>query len=296
MRRDLALCRERAGQSSSAAVQPQQVTNLASSAAHTFAPTFEVSAAATSVEESAAAPVAADQDISMEDPVSAEKADQPFSASPDTQMNDTALAADSDFQLTASVSDVNTAETSAKEKPSSPPKAPAPVVNMAAGNSLPPETNQLESSRAETLGENEKAPDTSQESNTGDLESLFGGGTDNNDFTFDQTNASEIDFGDFGTNFNTDNDNGDNDNISSLLPGLEDYANTQPNGNGGELDLNSFFVNGDAQGVSMNQQGNGEQRDTTFDDLMDLGNFDTTGMEDGNNNATTDFQFESLFE
>ena len=154
-------------------------------------------------------------------------------------------------------------------------------------------------SKADKPPEDEKAPDTAKESINNDLDSLFGGGDTNtntetnNEFTFDENATGDIDFGDF-TNFNADN--GDNDNISSLLPGLEDYANTQSNASGAELDLNSFFNTNptDQNNNAMNQQGAGEQRDTTFDDLMDLANFDGSAMGDEANN-TGDIDFESLF-
>lgn len=153
--------------------------------------------------------------------------------------------------------------------------------------------------KSDKPSEDEKAPDTAKESINNDLDSLFGGGDadtnteTNNDFTFDENATGDIDFGDF-TNFNTDN--GDNDNISSLLPGLEDYANTQSNASGAELDLSSFFNTNptDQNNNAMNQQGAGEQRDTTFDDLMDLANFDGSAMGDEANN-TGDMDFESLF-
>lgn len=160
---------------------------------------------------------------------------------------------------------------------------------------------QVDTAASETKpdqpAEDEKVPDTANESISNDLDSLFGGGDNNtnepsNEFTFDENATGEIDFGDF-TNFNTDN--GDNDNISSLLPGLEDYANTQSNASGAELDLSSFFnTNTTEQTNAMNQQGAGEQRDTTFDDLMDLANFDGSAMGDEANN-TGDVDFESLF-
>lgn len=145
--------------------------------------------------------------------------------------------------------------------------------------------------------EDEKAPGTAKESITNDLESLFGGGDTSNepnsDFTFEENATGEIDFGDF-TSFGTDN--GDNDNISSLLPGLEDYANTQSNASGADLDLSSFFnTNTNDANNAANQPAASEQRDTTFDDLMDLANYDGTAMGDDANNTTDLADFESLF-
>lgn len=144
----------------------------------------------------------------------------------------------------------------------------------------------------------DKAPDTGKDSNTGgDLDSLFNDtGGDTNEFSFDQSNTNGLNFGEFGDNFHADN--ADNDNISSLLPGLEDYANTQSNTGGVDMDMNSFLNAGgdEDRNLGMNQQGAGEQRDTTFDDLMDLANFDGGGMEgEENTNNPTVLDFDSLF-
>ncbi|KAF2161309.1 hypothetical protein M409DRAFT_59304 [Zasmidium cellare ATCC 36951] len=143
--------------------------------------------------------------------------------------------------------------------------------------------------------DDDKAPDTAN-----DLDSLFndpmsagGAGGENQDFNFDQDNSNDIDFGSFGANF--DANGADNDNISSLLPGLEDYANTQPTSNGADLDLNELFGVGSASN-GMDSQGAGEQRDSTFEDLMD---FNLDGMDTGsggnNNTNNADFDFDSLF-
>jgi hypothetical protein len=145
----------------------------------------------------------------------------------------------------------------------------------------------------------EKAPTVAKDTNNNpaDLDSLFSGTGSGGDNPFDfgdQNTSGNIDFGDFGAGFGT----GDNDSISSLLPGLEDYANTQSNNSGAELDLNTFFNTGtdnNQNPAPTNNQAPAEQqqRDTTFDDLMDLANFDGAGMDDGNNN--TDLDFDSLF-
>lgn len=156
-----------------------------------------------------------------------------------------------------------------------------------------------EEDKKDEAADEDKAPDTAN-----DLDSLFndptsagGAGGENQDFNFDQDGANDLDFGSFGGNY--DANGGDNDNIASLLPGLEDYANTQPTNNDSNLDFNDIFGVGDA-GNGMDSQGAGEHRDT-FEDLMDLANFD--GMDTGggdsntNNNTTnnTDFDFDSLF-
>ncbi|KAM3422629.1 hypothetical protein BST61_g118 [Cercospora zeina] len=156
---------------------------------------------------------------------------------------------------------------------------------------------QVDTAPSKPSGEEQKAPHTAKESINNDVDSLFGGGDNANDgeneFSFDENATGEIDFGDFG-NFN--GDNGDNDNISSLLPGLEDYANTQSNNtSSAELDLNAFFTNTNEQNNTAPSAGGDEARDTTFDDLMDLANFDGNMGDENNNNSTADLDFDALF-
>lgn len=160
-------------------------------------------------------------------------------------------------------------------------------------------TTAKEESMSDQKPAEEKAPDTA----TGDLDSLFndpasaGDTAASNAFNFDQDNSNELDFGSFGAGF--DSTGADNDNISSLLPGLEDYANTQTNGATDVMDFGSFFdTGGDSQNNGMDQQGSGEQRDTTFDDLMDLANFEGLDGDDNNNsgnNHNAELDFEALF-
>ncbi|KAK3046627.1 hypothetical protein LTR09_011909 [Extremus antarcticus] len=116
-----------------------------------------------------------------------------------------------------------------------------------------------------------------------------------NDFTLDSTSHNDdFDFGSFtndGDNNATDNDNS----LSALLPGLQDYANTQPGGSGvGEPDFEALFAT-DLPGAN---EGTGEQEGgggVDLDDFMDFtdfgdGNF-TGGNADGegNSNGNDDF-------
>lgn len=156
----------------------------------------------------------------------------------------------------------------------------------------------------------EPAPDTATFSNTGDLDSLFndpasaggmGGSGDEPDFSTatDLNLNAEFDFPGFnaGLDANTSNDN---DNISALLPGLQDYANDT---GGAEPDFSSFFAadptanandlsqntgNGSGEG---NQQNNTSQQDTTFDDLFNL-EFDMGGGGNDNQSGGNDFNFD----
>ena len=134
--------------------------------------------------------------------------------------------------------------------------------------------------------DDDKAPDTANISDARDLDSLFndpvsaggavGSGEENTDF------ASGFDFGSF--NASLDNNAADTDNLEGLLPGLQDYANTQPVTT--EPDFEALFAPDptfDSQNANMNgqPQDNGEQHDSTFDDF----NFaQFTGGDYGNGN------------
>lgn len=178
-----------------------------------------------------------------------------------------------------------------------------PTAESSAGMDTKPPSHDLQidtkaaaEGKAESKDE-EKVPDTAN-----DLDSLFGAPIsaepgESTDFDFDQNGTTDIDFDSFGANF--DANPTDNDDIASLLPGLQDYANTQDN-SGADVDLNALFGTTDSNN-GMDQQGAGEQRDTTFDELLnmtDMADFGG-GMEgDGNNNNNNSeaFDFDSLFD
>lgn len=164
-------------------------------------------------------------------------------------------------------------------------------------------TNPTEQANGEQSAE-DKAPDTATLSNTGDLDSLFndptsagGMGGDSigePDFSTSADLNAEFDF----QSFNDATAANDNDNISALLPGLQDYAND--NG-GAEPDFSSFFTADPATNLGDQSQNSqtalGEQQidtaqgDSTFDDLFNL-TFDMSGGTDGNQNGGNDFNFD----
>ncbi|KAI5357851.1 hypothetical protein Slin14017_G118640 [Septoria linicola] len=292
MRRDLALWRERAGlpeqstteqQPVQSPVPPPQPVSTSMQDTSTPAPTTPHVETAT----------ASSEDVAMED---AQPEQQPSTGEQpkmDVDMADDTIAIKTGTPLATSEPAVETqasqdltTQTSAKStSPNA--KKPEPALQV---DTAPDTTKSTKPS------EDDKAPDTAKECVKNDLDSLFDGGDvtndPNNEFNFDEATNGDLDFGDF-TNFGTDN--GDNDNISSLLPGLEDYANTQTNNSSGaELDLNSFFNTdaGDANNTSNDKINNDNQHDTTFEDLMNL-NFDGPGMDDADN--TADLDFDSLF-
>lgn len=173
---------------------------------------------------------------------------------------------------------------------------------QASDNKLELNTNATDQASGEQSNE-DKAPDTATLSNTGDLDSLFNDPTSAGGMGGDS--IGEPDFStsaDLNTEFNFDSFNdasttNDNDNISALLPGLQDYAND--NG-GAEPDFSSFFTADPATNLGDQSQNTqtalGEQQidtaqgDSTFDDLFNL-TFDMSGG-DGNQNSGNDFNFD----
>ena len=164
-------------------------------------------------------------------------------------------------------------------------------------------TNPAEQVNADQSIE-EKAPDTATFSNTGDLDSLFndatsaggmgGDGGDEPDFSTTADLNAEFDF----NSFNDANNTNDNDNISALLPGLQDYANDTT---GTEPDFSSFFTTDPANNLTDQSQNpntamgqqliDTAQGDSTFDDIFDM-TFDMGGGNDGNQNGGTQFDFD----
>jgi len=161
-------------------------------------------------------------------------------------------------------------------------------------------TNPTEPASKEESAD-DKAPDTATFSNTGDLDSLFndatsagGAGGDEPDFGTSADLNAEFDF----TSFNDASNSNDNDNISALLPGLQDYANETT---GTEPDFSSFFTADPPNNLNDQSQNNNTamgqqlidtaQGDSTFDDIFDM-TFDMGGGNDGNQNGGTQFDFD----
>jgi len=162
------------------------------------------------------------------------------------------------------------------------------------------DTNPAGPASGEQLAE-DKAPDTGTFSNTGDLDSLFndtasggGMGGDNGeepDFGTSADLNAEFDMASFTNGLDTNKSN-DNENISALLPGLQDYANDTA---GAEPDFSSFFNTeptdqGQNSGAAGGEQQNDTlQHDNTFDDIFDM-TFDMGGGGQGRNEGN-DFNF-----
>ncbi|KJY00107.1 hypothetical protein TI39_contig342g00016 [Zymoseptoria brevis] len=282
MRRDLAICREQSG-----LVAPEPAAAVTAAAPETVSEQQFSPDAEQPVQSSPSENVPnADADVAMQDDQSSQQQNQPEQqAAPQPPAETTAQT-----------------NTETANKPTTPPTNEDVPVTSA------PLQLDTTTTATDTLDPSDQPPDTA----TNDLDSLFNDSLSTADATNTATSSgaapdfsTDIDFGSFGGNFD-DGTAGDNDNISSLLPGLEDYANTTGSGNGGgvEMDFSEFFNTttntGDGSGGvngGMDQQRAGEQRDSTFDDLMDLAGFE--GMEGdasaGNGGTNNDLDFDSLF-
>jgi hypothetical protein len=179
-------------------------------------------------------------------------------------------------------------------------EAPVKSESQASDKKLELNTNPTEQASGEQSAD-DKAPDTATFSNTGDLDSLFndttsagGAGGDEPDFSTSADLNAEFDF----TSFNDGSNSNDNDNISALLPGLQDYANETT---GTEPDFSSFFTADPSTNLTDQSQDNNTamgqqlidtaQGDSTFDDIFDM-TFDMGGGNDGNQNGGTQFDFD----
>jgi hypothetical protein len=179
-------------------------------------------------------------------------------------------------------------------------EAPVKSESQASDKKLELNTNPTEQASGEQSAD-DKAPDTATFSNTGDLDSLFndttsagGAGGDEPDFSTSADLNAEFDF----TSFNDGSNSNDNDNISALLPGLQDYANETT---GTEPDFSSFFTADPSNNLTDQSQDNNTamgqqlidtaQGDSTFDDIFDM-TFDMGGGNDGNQNGGTQFDFD----
>nr|OQO22460.1 hypothetical protein B0A51_11602 [Rachicladosporium sp. CCFEE 5018] len=150
---------------------------------------------------------------------------------------------------------------------------------------------------------NDAPPDTATMSVNADLDSLFNdplsadgqGSGPGTTFDDDINGNGDFDFASFNDSINNgaEQDENDGDNISALLPGLQDYAD----GSTAEPDFGAIFGTGgdggvggvdDFSGFVTDQQGNDKPQETLFDDMMDF-NFDMSGEGD---NAAQDFDFD----
>ena len=143
----------------------------------------------------------------------------------------------------------------------------------------------------------DEATDTAAFNTANDLDSLFGGPSalpgDSTNYGLDSNEPNDFDFDVFANSLG--NSAVDTDNLSSLLPGLEDYANTQPNGLG-DTDFDAIFAGNFSQGED--GQSTAQHGNSTFEGLDDILDFNVgdfgagDGAPDGNGeNANGDFDF-----
>ena len=282
MRRDLALCREQIRSQ-----DPPQADELST---NNTGPNLrsDTDQQTGKVEAENAAPAA---DIVMQD-------SQP------TDIPETASAASEDAALDRKTDDVAKSADETKNQ-SSVLQAPAETSET---SQKPNEAGLQVNTQSQTKADNpedeaeadeEKQPDTGTFSNTNDLESLFGGplsagAGDASGFNVDadaNDNDGEFNFDDFGENL--DSNAADNDDISALLPSLQDYANNAPAENDAP-DFDDLFAT-DMPNNAEGEEADMEHRDSTFDDLFDLTDFNpgdfSAGAGEGASNENQDFDF-----
>lgn len=284
MRRDLALCREQAG-----------VHNPAQTNGTALVEESRGDKAAVTPPQADTEVLEASADVEMPDAQETKPAAVEGAQTLESETSEQVSKRDDDVTATeAATNAISQEEPPADEKPAD--------QTLHIDTKLPPKADTAE----EQPVDEDQPPDTGTFSNTNDLDSLFGPTSadpagDGADFSIDPDNSAEFDFETFaGANLNDNNSVADNDNISALLPGLQDYANTHPvSGNGGE-DFDALFDTSDLP-MQIDGQGDGEQqgppqghRDSTFDDLLDFADFnagDFAAGEAGNGDENQDFDF-----
>lgn len=260
MRRDLAVSRERAG-----LVKPALVNGTVSPADIT------ISEETIKPNESQSKPT---EDAVMEDVQPGGEADVTAALAEDKATEEKPDDAAKDDEKPEEQAKLNTADESSEKKASDP--------------NLQIDT-QTQPKNTDDQAEGDNPPDTGTLTN--DFESLFGGPT-----SADAGDGEGSDFNDnFDFGFGTDNNADNDEDITSLLPGLQDYANTTSDANAADFDFNFDDV---AMGNGNNDET--QQLDSDFNSFLDLedftnGNFGGSGADSNNANASTEFDF-SQFE
>ncbi|TKA67811.1 hypothetical protein B0A55_09046 [Friedmanniomyces simplex] len=308
MRRDLAICRERSGQEAPSLVGPVATVELV--------PGSNGDSKAVEVEST---PVNAEfsTDVEMQDP---EPAAPETHKEPPVEIRPE--KADSEEARPSTIKAL------ARQSPDK--KSPPDNVNAdfktSVDERLKVDTStehpsQPKDPRHDHADTDNKPPDTATISEGQDLESLFndpisaggsgdtttgpatgtGTGEDPNDPNDPTDFTAGFDFGTFNASPNTNNAMDTEDSITALLPGLQDYANTQPIGTEAEEpDFNALFATDAPIGVEADGQQESEQRDSTFDDIMNFAEFNGSeytvggGGEGGGGDGTDfdDFNFD----
>jgi len=292
MRRDLALARERDGQES----QNPVIGSAEDIATATSATQSE--GAATEASEAG--------DVVMEDPKPTVD-EQPQEAA---RLSPQSIGKPHGEVIADPATESNVVPTAQMTSDKTPegrePEHPKSSLNTDTQDSSPP-PQAGEPSIIDTNQNDDKLPDAGTSNNNADLDSLFNDPVSASDTAADDPaidfglpttdSTNDFDFGSFNTSMDNPTANG-NDDLNNLLPGLSEYANTQPAGAGGEVDFDALFAaatanTGGQGGKSAEEQGSAQQRDTTFDDLMDFGNFTDAGVQGGEgDNQDFDLSFD----
>lgn len=286
MRRDLALCRERAGVHA-----PKDVEGSVAAAVPSPQATERLAEEPNSGIPKDAGP---DNDVVMQDaeendpqlpePPSAPDQDEAKSPEPDIEQPDGDVTIPSGAPDTSKREDRPSEENNPSAKPTKSPSEPP--------------------KQEKTPADDDKPPGTATFSNAGDLDSLFNDSTSVGpsespaNFGLDANVSAPFDFESFNAGLGNDN-NGDNDSISALLPGLQDYANNNnPDANTAEPDFSSLFAPNVPPGEGSGEgEKNGESTDDVFGDIMNFGDFNANdfaggGEGGGEDDGNFDFTFD----
>jgi hypothetical protein len=256
MRRDLAVCRERSGvklAQTNGTSAPSNVEKQPNSSQATISASLE-------------AETKADEDTAMQD----------VQPSQDTEMMDAKAE---------TLTETNNTDIKTADQPNESIAQPDPAQSASKPSDTALQIDTKPTTASATQDPDDQPPDTGTFTN--DLDSLFGGPTSAGPVDGDFNNNTEFDFGSFGVS-GAEND----DNITSLLPGLQDYANNQSPTHASDFD--KIF---DLESVPIDPSQ--AQNDTTFDDLLDFEDFtggDYGGADGGNNQNGGDGDFKFSFD
>ena len=281
MRRDLAVCRERLGIAKPVLVKGTIPSSSDAPRPHDNGPS--------TVNVSNAAEPSSAEDVAMEDSQPAQEIEMADVSTESAKPQQTPI------DLTeAEKKDTDTAKDTSADQNATDDNQTTSDTTLQIGTQTQPKPTTTDPKQAE----DENPPDTGTFSNPNDLDSLFGptsagGGDFNTDPTTNPNpNSMDFDFDSFSAHLGPDNDN-----ITSLLPGLQDYANNQADSAHASDFENLFDIN--AVPVDPTRQVQGEN---TFEDLLDFedfagGEFGGEGGEGGGNGngeggAEFDFEFD----
>ncbi|KAK3066986.1 hypothetical protein LTR53_016399, partial [Teratosphaeriaceae sp. CCFEE 6253] len=303
MRRDLAVCRQQPGQDAS---DPQTTTQLDEAAA-VLSPTSTAIAPGSPVIDVKPVKAEADDAVQVQDLKTAHSEEREEPQVESVSIKPEIEAIQPDQKDASSPTSKNEASALANADMDTGSKLSEPMLKV--DTSMDIAAEGATSTAAHQDSDDNKPPDTATVSEGQDLESLFndpasaggsGAGTTTNPGTGPATGtgtgtgeestdfAGDFEFGTFtqALDGSAGQDTMDtDDSISALLPGLQDYANTQPAGaETEEPDFNALFAT-DAPMVEDGQGGEAGavHGDAGFDEIMSFADFNNAEFSSGGN-------------